>query len=488
MSDIDDLIEQLATRLAAHLVDPPSDEEPVIRYAEPDEIRADFDRSVGLGLSDEEPAHPASLVAAATDSVMRWSVQTSHPRFVNQNFAGADPVAVAGDWLGAALNTTGATFEAAPVFTLMERTVIDKLAALAGFPRVRDDEDPIPGLFTPGGSTATLYALHLARHRRDPDLSRTGDRVGHAVFVSASGHYSTGKAAALLGIGSDAVIPVETDPGGAMRPDALATAIERTEGRHPLAVVATSGTTVTGAFDPIHPIADLCEAHDLWLHVDGAYGASALFSPDQRHRLAGVERADSLVWDLHKMMGMTQQCSVLLARDADQLDRCFATGADYLFQPDKRHGELDTGDRTFQCGRRVDVVKLWLAWKVHGDEGFADRIDRAVAVASHVRARVAEDDRFALQAPGDFTNACIVWLPPELRGGPLDDDARTGLHALPPRVKARMQDEGTAMVGFQPVGGLNCFRLLFMNPQVTMHDAEDLLALIDRYATDEWRS
>ena len=137
MSDIDDLIEQLATRLAAHLVDPPSDEEPVIRYAEPDEIRADFDRSVGLGLSDEEPAHPTSLVAAATDSVMRWSVQTSHPRFVNQNFAGADPVAVAGDWLGAALNTTGATYEAAPVFTLMERTVIDKLGGLAGFPRVR---------------------------------------------------------------------------------------------------------------------------------------------------------------------------------------------------------------------------------------------------------------------------------------------------------------------------------------------------------------
>lgn len=492
MSDIDEMVERLGARLVAHLIEPPTADEPVMRHAEPDEIRDDFSRSVGLGIRDDEPAHPTALLVAATDSVMRWSVQTGHPRFVNQNFAGADPVAVVGDWMGAALNTTAATYEVAPVFTLMERAVIDKLATLAGFPPAGADEDPLPGLFAPGGSTATLYALQLARHRRNPDLVRAGDRAEHAVFVSEAGHYSVGKAAALLGMGSDAVVTVETDDTGSMRPDALTAAIDSVEGRRPLAVVATAGTTVTGAFDPIDRLADICTANDLWLHVDGAYGASALFSPHQRRRMDGVDRADSLVWDLHKMMGMTQQCSALLVRDAGQLDRCFATGADYLFQPDKRHRALDTGDRTFQCGRRVDVVKLWMAWKTHGDAGFASRIDDAVAVADHVRSRVAAGDgRFVPVVAGDFTNVCIVWLPPELRATPLDALDRTDrdrVHALAPRVKARMQDEGTALVGFQPVHGLNCFRLIFMNPRVSTDDADTLLALIDGYATEEWDS
>ena len=199
-----------------------------------------------------------------------------------------------------------------------------------------------------------------------------------------------------------------------------------------------------------------------------------------------------MTWDLHKMMGMTQQCSVLLVRDPARLDDCFAARADYLFQPDKRNAFLDAGDRTFQCGRRTDVAKLWLSWKAHGDVGFAARIDHAVELADHVRTTVDEGDgTFVFTSRGDFTNICLLWVPPELRShdpAALPHAIRDRLHMLAPAVKARMQDEGTAMIGYQPLDGLNCFRLIFMNPQVTTDDADALLELIDRYASELWVS
>ena len=128
----------------------------------------------------------------------------------------------------------------------------------------------------------------------------------------------------------------------------------------------------------------------------------------------GIERSDSLVWNLHKMMGITQQCTVLLVKDPTQLAPVFSTKANYIFQADKQFGEYDAGDRTFHCGRRVDVLKAWLTWKTFGDAGFAERVDHAVGLADHTRATTAERDDFAVLVPGSFTNVCFVWVPPEL--------------------------------------------------------------------------
>lgn len=488
------LEEQIARRALAYVLDPPDGPNEVVRLASPDDLLAAFESSVGLAFGDDAPAEPDSAVLAAVDTVIEYSVHTSHPRFMNQNFAGPDPVSVVGDWLGAALNTTGATFEAAPVFTLMESAVLTKLARVAGYLDGEVDDDALaPGLFCPGGSTATLYALQLARHRHQPDLVRVGangDRL--TLFVSKAGHYSAAKSAALLGLGTDAVIEVDSDRDGAIVPAALDRAVRdsRRAGDVPFAVIGTSGTTVTSAFDDLDALADICESNDLWLHVDGCYGGSALFSDAHRHLLAGVERSDSFVWNLHKMMGMTQQCTALLVREPRQLAPCFATEADYLFQPDKLHADHDLGDRTFQCARRVDALKLWLAWKHHGDRGFATRVEHAVRMAEHTRSRIAESaGEFVPVVSGTFTNVVFAWVPPHLRPLGLDPDSiaalpaevSDALHSIPPKVKASMQAEGTAMVGFQPISGLNTFRMLFMNPKVTEDDVDAILGRIAEY-------
>jgi glutamate/tyrosine decarboxylase-like PLP-dependent enzyme len=191
------------------------------------------------------------------------------------------------------------------------------------------------------------------------------------------------------------------------------------------------------------------------------------------------------------MMGITQQCSALLVRDPDQLGPCFATGADYLFQPDKLHAELDSGDRHFQCARRIDSAKLWLAWNASGDEGFAARIDHAVAMGEHARRTLTASDDFAVIVGGRFTNVVFAWVPPELRPlqlGDLTADQQRRLHSLAPRVKARMQADGVAMVGYQPIQGLNTFRFLFMNPAVEASDIDAVVAYMAKVAAQEWDS
>ncbi|GJM37492.1 MAG: hypothetical protein DHS20C19_08590 [Acidimicrobiales bacterium] len=490
------MVEAIVERATRYVTEPPDGADPVISLASPAELVEIFEGSVGLALTDSAPAATDPEILAAVDQVVEYSMHTSHPRFVNQNFAGPDPIAVVGDWLGAALNTTGATFEVAPVFTMMETAVLAKLGRLAGF--LEDADDPLPalppGLFCAGGSMGTLFALQLARHRHQPDVTSAGangDRL--AVFVSEAGHYAAGKSAALMGLGTDAVVKVSSDHDGAMILSELERAIDRAEtaGMVPLAVIGTAGTTVTAAFDDLEALAGVCERRELWLHVDGCYGGSALFSASQAWRLRGVERADSLVWNLHKMMGMTQQCTALLVREPDRLAACFSAGADYLFQSDKLHGEYDAGDRTFQCARRIDVLKLWLTWKARGDAGFAARIEHAVAMAEHTRRRLAgSGGAFVPMVSGDFTNVVFAWVPPHLRPLTLDapdeipNHVRRELHQLAPRIKARMQADGSGMIGYQPVHGLNTFRMICMSPMLQAADVDAILAAIDAAGSD----
>lgn len=470
-----DPIEAIGAALLRYLRERGADLD-VVRLAGPQELAESFG-AIGLDLDGpQRPLDPDELVQAV-EAVLTWAVRTQHPRFFNQNFAGADPVAVMGDWLIASLNTSAATYEMAPVFTMMERAALRRMADLVGFTE-------FDGVFGPGGSLNNLFAMQLARHHRVPDSRRSGDTTRWAVFVSDRAHYSFRKATSLLGMGTDALITVACDATGAMDPSALRAAIEATD-RIPLMIGATAGTTVLGAFDPLDVLADIAEEHGIWLHVDGCYGASTLVSRRWKHLMAGVHRADSLAWNPHKLLGVTQQCSALLTRHPGLLTATFSSGADYIFQTDKLYSELDSGDKTFVCGRRADVVKLWLTWKARGDAGLEARVDHVFSLAAHLAQRLEGDPRFVIASPPSFTHVCFWWVPPDLRPfvfAESTEEERRRLHAVAPAIKTQMQHEGTAMVGFQPLGERpNFFRMLFINPSVTRADVDAVIELIDRY-------
>ncbi len=461
---------------------------PVIRLQSPDQLQQVFEEAgVPLPMDSPQEAHSNEETLRALQAVLDYSVHTQHPRFFNQNFAGPDPVAVVGDWFGAALNTTNATYEAAPVFTMMEHSLLQKLAATAGMKRAE-------GLFGAGGSLSNLLAMHLARHHLYPQANEEGvpPSVRLVAYTSEHAHYSLKKAAALMGLGYKNLRTVTCDATGRMLPDALEEAIlqAKQQGETPFFLNATAGTTVTGAFDPFVDLLPLAREHGLWFHVDGCYGASALFSEQHKHLMEGVEQADSLAWNLHKMMGITQQCSALLVAHPGLLKSCFATGASYLFQPDKEHAALDSGDQHFQCARRVDVLKLWLTWKVRGDQGFTQRVDKAVDNARQFTAMLQEheNESFVLALPPSFTNVCFWWLPPHLRGVPPEQwtqEDRQTLHGLAPQIKRKMQENGTAMLGFQSLNGLpNFFRMICINSVVDTEDLRLVLDLIKCYGDE----
>ncbi|XP_063003915.1 LOW QUALITY PROTEIN: cysteine sulfinic acid decarboxylase-like [Melospiza melodia melodia] len=418
--------------------------------------------------------------------VLRFSVRTGTPRFFNQLFLGltVDHHALAGRFLTETLNTSPYTYEVAPVLVLMEEQVLAKLRELVGW-------SSGDGIFVPGGSMSNMLAMNVARFRRFPESRSRGNwdlpRLG--LFASQESHYSILKGAALLGIGTDNVHLVRTDERGKMIPEELEKEIQRVkaEGSEPLLVCATSGTTVLGAFDPLDAIADVCARHGLWLHVDAAWGGSALLSPRLRHLLAGIHRADSVTWNPHKLLMVGLQCSAFLLRDSSGLlQRCHGVGASYLFQRDKFYDvSLDTGDKSPQCGRRADGLKLWILWKAVGTRGLAQRVERAFGASRYLLEQVKRREGFQLVMEPEFINLCFWFIPPSLRGQENSPQFWDKLGKVAPAIKEKMIRRGSMMVGYQPQGShVNFFRQIITNPAVTRQDLDFFLDEIQELGWD----
>lgn len=450
----------------------------VCEWKEPEELKQLLDLELrSQGESQEQ-------ILERCRAVICYSVKTCHPHFFNQLFSGLDPHALAGRIVTESLNTSQYTYEIAPVFVLMEEEVLKKLRALVGW-------GSGDGVFCPGGSISNMYAVNLARYQRYPDCKQRGlwALPPLALFTSKESHYSIKKAAAFLGLGTDSVRVVKADERGKMIPDDLERQIHmaEAEGTVPFMVSATSGTTVLGAFDPLEAIADVCQRHGLWLHVDAAWGGSVLLSQTHRHLLDGIQRADSVAWNPHKLLAAGLQCSALLLQDTSNLlKHCHGSQASYLFQQDKFYDvALDTGDKVVQCGRRVDCLKLWLMWKAQGGQGLERRVDQAFALARYLVEEMKKREGFELVMEPEFLNVCFWFVPPSLRGKQESPYYSERLAEVAPVLKERMVKEGSMMIGYQPHGTRgNFFRMVVANPALTQADMDFLLNELERLGQD----
>ncbi|XP_037072231.1 cysteine sulfinic acid decarboxylase-like [Pollicipes pollicipes] len=460
---------------------PPAERRPVLQFQSPAQLAQQLPLTLGEPLPDE------SALLQLCRQVASYSVRTSDFRFRNQLYGGVDQYGLAGALLTECLNTNQHTFEVAPAFILCEAAVLEHVRQLIGW----QDGD---GIFAAGGSMANQYGLALARYHRHPEVKARGlfGRRPMVVFTSEDAHYSILKAAHWHGYGHDNVLAVPTDECGRMRPDALEAAVTRAlaEDREPLVVNATCGTTVLGAFDPLPEIADICHRHGLWLHVDACWGGSALLSRRWRPVLAGLERADSVAWNPHKMLGAPLQCSLFVTRHAGLLHRCNAAAATYLFQQDKFYDvSFDTGDKSVQCGRKVDGFKLWLMWKAHGDAGLERRVDATFAAAGYCADQVAQRPGFRpVLASPQCANVCFWYVPPSLRGQEETAAWWERLSQVAPRVKEAMVRRGSLMVGYQPLPHkqlVNFFRLVFTGvPEMGPAEVDYMLDEIDSLGRD----
>ncbi|KAK5172908.1 Glutamate decarboxylase 2 [Saxophila tyrrhenica] len=373
--------------------------------------------------------------------VLKHSVNTWNQGFMDKLYASPTPVGIAADMLLASLNTNVHIYQVSPALTLIEKETCRAMASMFGF-----DGPFAGGVSQSGGSAANQTSMVIARNNLFPETKSDGYGGRRFVlFTSEHGHYSVEKAAQMFGFGSKAVRSVAVDSRGCMRADALDAAIKKAleDGETPFYVNATAGTTVLGSYDPLDQIADVCQKHNLWLHVDGSWGASIVFSEKQRHKLKGIERADSIAICPHKMMNVPLTCSVLLGKDLRQFHKAMTLPAGYLFHSNgdadtNGHGPesdefYDLGDLTPQCGRRGDSLKLALSWVYYGTQGYAAYIDHGFEMAGYLADMIVANPKFSLvsENPPPCLQVCCYF----------DKQSGEDAEKRNSRVTARIKDE-----------------------------------------------
>ncbi|XP_058453024.1 acidic amino acid decarboxylase GADL1-like isoform X2 [Malaya genurostris] len=336
-----------------------------------------------------------------------------------------------------------------------------------------------------------MYAMVAARFRTLPDVKRTGlsNQPVLVAFTSEEAHYSIKKAVNWLGIGIDNLVLVPTDARGKMIPEELEKSIQTVlgSGRKPFFVNATGGTTVLGAFDPFNAIAAICQKYKLWMHVDCCLGGTAILSPNHSHLLAGVEQADSISWNPHKTLGAPLQCSIFLLKHKGLLHQCNAANADYLFQQDKFYDvSYDTGDKSVQCGRKVDAFKIWLMFKARGTNGLAQLVDNAFDCSHYFTEQIKSRQGFRLVIEEhQYTNVSFWYIPSNMRVAENQQDASwwTRIYEITALIKENMVKRGSLLIGFVPLPNKNIGN--FFRMVVTCHPRpshESMLFVIDEIA------
>ena len=349
--------------------------------------------------------HKYALVDDAFKKVIKdvliATPKTATNLFFNQLFGGRQSKAVLGDLLAVLLNNSMYTYKVAGPQVGIEQEIIRQSCNLVGYGNQSN------GTFPTGGSMSNYMALIMARDAKDPNCRQNGMSKPLVVYTSKESHYSNAKNASFAGIGKGNIRYIEADERGRMIPAKLETQIELDikNGQIPTFVNATAGTTVLGAFDPIDEIALITEKYGVWLHVDGAYCGSAIFSDSKKHLLRGVEKSDSFSYNAHKMLGTPMTCSLILVKDKKHLHDSFSNDADYLYQTDG--DDFNLGKTSFQCGRRNDALKFWTLWKSIGTNGLEKIINQQFELADVARNYVENHPDYTLYSYEESVSVCF---------------------------------------------------------------------------------
>ncbi len=407
------------------------------------------------------PAPEQGLGQRALDD-LRLVLENSRPpspRFFGYVLGSGEPVAAAADLLASVLNQNVTAWRSSPAAVTIEHTVIKWLSQAIGCAGFR-------GSLCGGGSAANLMALAMAREAKLA-ANESGARPA-VVYASDEVHMSIGKAVALLGLGRENLRLVSTDANFRMRVDELARHIraDRDAGRRPLAVVASAGTVTTGAIDPLQEIAAVARHHQLWLHVDGAYGAlAALAMPE---KFAGLDLADSISLDAHKWLYQPLECGGLLFRDPGAARAAFSHTGEYAraLSEDPIEG-FAFFEESLELSRRFRALKLWLSLRYHGLGAFRDAIAADLRHARQLAEAVRQQPGMELMAPAELSAVCFRYRP----AGVTDEET----DQLNRQILRRVTERGRVYLSNASIRGRFALRACFVNHRTRDHDVDEIL-------------
>jgi len=321
-------------------------------------------------------------VALFLDAYLANTQHLHHPHYIGHQVAVPHVASGIADFIHGVINNPMAIYEMGPAAAVIERFLLnwmlDKIGwfkgtHLADFSKIESNGG---GVLTHGGSLANLTALSAARAAIAPDAWTEGTPSDLVVLAPEEAHYSIARSLSIMGMGQDSIIPIAVNELKIMKPEALLPAYQNamSAGKRIMAIVANACTTATGLYDPLDEIGHFCQEHSIWYHIDGAHGASALISDKEKHLLNGVERADSMIWDAHKMLRTSSLCAAVLFKDHKMMEKTFQQKGSYLFH-DKEEIGFDTLPYTVECTKAAIGTKLFWVLAAEGEKGITKYID-----------------------------------------------------------------------------------------------------------------
>lgn len=410
----------------------------------------------------QEPGDPRAALETLVDVVLSQMQHGDHPRYFARVPGPSSFAGVLGEWLGTGFNALASSWGGGSGPATVELIVLDWIRTLLGMPAGTE------GVILSGGSLSNMTALAAAREALGPGVAYLSDQT----------HASVGRGLEALGFPPDQIRMLQTNERFRLTAEVLAEAIrrDRDRGERPRFVIATAGTTNTGAVDELDAIADVCVSEGLWFHVDGAYGAPAAFCDAGREALAGLERADSLALDPHKWLFTPYDAGILLVRHPGTLERAFSMRPEYLAdvrsesgnvrsesgEGRSESGEVSFGDRSLELSRRPRALKLWMMFRTYGARRISDAIERGITLAERAQAMIEADPTWECVTPAQL--GIVTFTRPGW-------DAQE--HAS--RVAALTAD-GFATLTSTMLRGRPVLRLCTINPRTTEADIAGTLA------------
>ena len=428
----------------------------VYRYTSSREIRDGLDAALPTKGIDFD-----SLLKVFCETIIPFSRQNAHPRMFGYVQSPGTPIGAFADLLASTLNANLTIWRSAPAPVELERLTIDWIRQILGFPAEAG------GLFVSGGSMANLAGLAAARQTKD----RSSGRL--RMYASSATHFSISKAAALLGIGRENVRQVAVDERFRMRVDDLLAKItaDLDAGYIPFCVVGNAGTVDTGAVDPLAEIRELANRFELWMHVDGSYGAFAVLAKSARKLFAGMEQADSIALDPHKWLYLPVDVGCVIYRDPEIARATFAHEAEYT----RMFGE--EADEAFVCwdygpelSRRFRALKVWMLLQGVGLDRISEAIESNLACARHLESIVRTSDDFEMAAPVELSIFCFRHVPMQLRS-----ESPKAVDAFNERLLVALQRDGSSYLSNATLADRFALRGCVLNYRTTLRDMEILL-------------
>lgn len=400
--------------------------------------------------------------------VVIQSAHLHHPCYLGHQVSSPLPIAALCDLVASFLNNPTALFEMGPVTTAMEKILINWMSKLIGF---NTDAD---GFFTSGGTLGNLTALLAARQAKAGyDVWKEGikNTSNLVILASEQSHYSIKKTSQIIGLGEKGVVPIPTDENFCMDVNALKQKYKEIveKGDKVIAVVSGSCVTATGSYDPLDLIADFCEENNLWLHVDGAHGASALLSDKYKGLLKGIDRADSVVWDAHKMLLMPSLITAVIFKNSKNSYQAFSQEASYIFEKGQTEEWYNLIHRTFECTKTMMCLKLYAGLSIYGEDFFANYVTSMYDLTKKFAQLIKEQPDFELAVEPQSNIICFRYVPQDFEGD---------INILQKTIRNKILKKSPFYIVKVDLNNKTYLRCTVINPLTTENEIRELLALI----------